>query len=278
MISIDQLVLNTGFSEKQLWFFANNSYRFYYSSEKPKTKFGEKQRDHLGIKMRPVEPSFGPLKQVQKEIGRLLQNIPMPDYVFGSIKNKSNVLNALQHIDNKYFFRVDLNSYFSRITHLQVYNMFKELGFPSNMPSLLTKVTTVRNCLQQGPPTSPVIANLVFLNTGNKIMELIKGHGITFTTYLDDLVFSSKSDFKFLTQTILSIIKGNGFYLNQKKIYYQTNMTEVTGIFLHNGQFAFFPGMVERAKTNSQTAAYIKYAEKCFVEYMKRKKIDLSTL
>ena len=102
-------------------------------------------------------------------------------------------------------------------------------------------------------------------------MELIKGYDITFTTFLDDLTFSSKKDFSRLQTSILETIKKNNFFPNHKKIHYCENICDVTGLFVGNGKLKIHPKMLVAAKTNYKVRKYIAYVMKCYNEYQLRK-------
>src|SRR5688500_2558376 len=99
--------------------------------------------------------------------------------------------------------------------------MLRENNFSPTVAKTLTELTTYSGALPQGPPSSPIISNLVFVETGNLLFKTASELGITFTTYLDDLTFSSKEDFKSLIPNFLQIIKSQGFIVNHKKIGYR---------------------------------------------------------
>src|SRR5689334_20435078 len=107
-------------------------------------------------------------------------------------------------------------------------------GYCWEAARVLTKLTTYQYRLPQGAPTSPVIANLAFKQTALQLLEVVKGQDITFTTYLDDLTFSSKKDFRHLTQLILETINTNKFQPHSDKINYSENICDVTGLFVGN--------------------------------------------
>lgn len=218
---------------------------------RPKMKFGKPQHDKKGIiKLRELHTSLYPLKELQSTIyQKIPKPIKLPDYAYGSAPERNNVLNALQHCRNRYFLTIDLKNYFSLIKEKQVEKMFLRNGFSIDIATLLARLTTYRGFLPQGPPTSPAISNLVFAETGLKLLDLCKQNGITFTTYLDDLVFSSKHDFKELLPEILQIVKDGGFYLHPEKIHYRKNSSEVTGLIVRNGCLFFTKQMLEREDT-----------------------------
>lgn len=197
------------------------------------------------IKWRELHTSFYPLKKVQAIIHhRILSSIQLPDYAYGSVHKRNNILNALQHCRNKYFLTIDLKDYFHLIKEKQVLKMFLTNGFSSKMSTLLTCLTTYKGFLPQGPPTSPTISNLVFVKTGLKLLSLCKQNDITFTTYIDDLMFSSKHDFKDLISEILEIIKAGSFCPHPSKIHYRKNSAEITGLIARNGRVFFTKEMM----------------------------------
>jgi len=243
---------------KMLYLVYNNIDNYYYEKRQPKTKYGKPQKDNKGIRYRDLLPSMYPLKGMQEKLNFLLQTLELPFYAYGSVKGSNNILNAREHIGNKYFFSVDLKNFFSNITHHQVFKMFLRNKFSPAASNILTKLTTYRGGLPQGAPTSPIISNLVFVETGKKLMEATKSYQITFTSYLDDLTFSSKSDFKPLTYKFLEILKEDKFYLNHKKIYYKTYMPEVTGLVIHQNKLHPILSMKKRAQENRYVANYLK--------------------
>jgi RNA-directed DNA polymerase len=169
------------------------------------------------------------------------------------MKGKSNISNARQHLGNKYFFTADLKSFFPSITYRMVYNTFISYRFSPDVASVLTRLTTYKGGLPQGTPTSPLLSNLVFVPTGNKILELIKPYNIRFTTFLDDFTFSSRTDFKHLTSKILKIIQQDNFWLSHKKIFYKTKSPEVTGITIEGNKLLPHSKILKKQKqTNNR--------------------------
>jgi RNA-directed DNA polymerase len=257
--TIKHLAYVLGSSNQKLLYIIANLDQYYYSHRQPKKKYGEDQKDEKeNIKYRNLCISRYPLKKIQKRIHNLLRQIKLPEYAFGSVKGKNNILNARRHISNKHFFSTDLKDFFPNINHRQVFRMFRQNNFSPTVSRILTQLTTYKGSLPQGPPSSPIISNLVFVETGKKLTYAIKDHNITFTSFLDDLSFSSKSDFKHLTQPLIQIIKADNFYINHKKITYKVSRPEITGAVIHGNQLWPIKKMQERAKENPYIAAYIK--------------------
>ena len=166
----------------------------------------------------------------------MLRKAKIPNYVYGGIKGKNNVLNARYHQGNKFVFTTDLKSFFPSISYKQVFNMFLREGCTPTIARILTKITTINYQVPQGIPTSTLIANLVFKPTGEKIALLAKKNHIKFTTFVDDITLSCKVDFKALIPSFLSIIQKDGFTINHKKTHYKTKNPVITGVICQNNR------------------------------------------
>lgn len=244
-------------SDVEVSFILKNLDNFYAFKRQPKIKYGEYQKDRSGnIRYRDLDIPGYTLKSRQKCITRLLNQIALPEYMYGSISGKNNILNAQQHLTQKYFLTIDLKNFFSNISHHQVYDVFIRNTFSPSVSSILTKLTTYHSCLPQGAPSSPVIGNLVLKDTCHELFQFAKANRITFTSFLDDLTFSSTHCFKILMPRFINIIKRNGFYPSYKKIHYRKGYCEVTGLFV-KGKILELPyQMVRKAKTNMHLKSY----------------------
>lgn len=212
--------------------------KYYYLISNPKInkKTGLQFIDKLGRpRTRDLYPSKGLLKEIQVKLyHRILKPIKLPKYAFGGVEKRDNVLNAKTHQGNKFFFNTDLRNYYPSIDNEQVFSMLVSRGFTIEVARLITKLTTYKGQLPQGTSTSPYIANLVFVKAGNQLKKLAEIHNLTFTTFVDDITFSSKVDFKAIVPQIIEIITSNGFLISHDKTFYQTCMPKVTNVIVMN--------------------------------------------
>lgn len=249
----------------------------YYQRSRPKIKYGEFQRDDSGhIKYRDLLIPSYILKSRQQRIARLLSGIILPVYMFGSIKERSNIQNARQHLNHQYFFTLDLKKFFPNINHHQVNKMLCRNGFSFSVSRILTQLTTYQASLPQGAPSSPVIANLVFMPTGNRLNELAKMNKIIFTTFLDDLTFSSDHCFKKLIPEIIKIVKLGGFYPAYDKMHYRKGYSEVTGLFVKGDRLELPYSMNKKTRENHHIKSYKEQVRKynsvspCLIKHCKK--------
>jgi len=247
----------------------------YYRKVQPKMKFGKPQPgENDTIKLRHLEPPVLSLKILQQKICTLLQKIELPRCMYGAVEGSNNIINALQHIENNFFLTIDLKDFFIRISNKQVHHVFMANGCSWEAARILTKLTTYKGSLPQGAPSSPVLANLAFANTARQLETFAKEYNITFTVFLDDFVFSSKTDFQLLVPDILSIIRTNRFFPHNKKIHYRENTCEITGLIVGKGKLKLVPEMQKEALHNARIRGYAKSVEKHYQVYLLSKGKD----
>ncbi|ABM36663.1 reverse transcriptase family protein [Polaromonas naphthalenivorans] len=104
------------------------------------------------------------LKIIQKRINRFVfGNVIYPDYLFGGIEGRDYVKNARVHANAKSLITLDIKNFYPSIREEYVFKIFKHFcKFPDSVANLLTKLTTLDNCVPQGACTSSHLANLVF--------------------------------------------------------------------------------------------------------------------
>ncbi len=186
------------------------------------------------IKKRIIRPSLRELKSIQKSIHtNILAKIILPNNIHGGIKKHSNITNGKAHKGNKYQFTTDLQDFYPSVNNKLVYATFLELGYSNYIANMLTKLTTWKNELPQGTPTSTQIANISFLKTDKRLIELCQKLNIKYTRYVDDLTFSAQFDFSDSIREIIEIILSSGFKMSRRKTIYKGNQT-ITGIDVFN--------------------------------------------
>lgn len=199
------------------------------TTNQPILKNGEVQK-------RQINSTKEPLKQIQKRIYKFFKQVKVPPYAFGGVPQKDNILNAKKHQGNKYIFTTDLKSFFPSISNKNVYNLFVDLGCTPEISRILTQLTTFKYQLPQGVPTSTLLANQIFKKTGDKLCQFSVDKNLTFTSFVDDLTFSSKSDFKEYIPNIISIITDDGYKISHSKTKYKTKNPIITGVVCQNNR------------------------------------------
>jgi len=131
---------------------------------------------------------------------------------YGFIRNRNCVEHAIQHIGYEYTISMDLENFFESVNKEHVSKYLNE--------------ETIEKCFildapQQGIPTSPLIANLAFIDCDKEIINTLEKNNIfsVYTRYADDLVvsFDNKKDIRKIISLITKIVNSAGFKINKKK-------------------------------------------------------------
>lgn len=243
--------------------------KFYYEKvEVKKDKEGQPKIKKGKVQQRVLNPSLRRLKIIQSRIlNNVLLPLELPDYAYGGIRGRDNILNAKVHQGKKYNFTTDLKDFFPSIRHKQVYEMFIRYKFSPDVAKYLTQLTTYKGKLPQGTPTSPIISNLVFVKTGQKLQQFAKENRITFTSFVDDLTFSAPLDFKRKAQYIIETLIQDGFKISHNKTFYKTKNPVVTGLVVKNNGLGLTDSFkiklqITEGKTEAQIKGLAQYAKR----------------
>ncbi|MDH0144695.1 reverse transcriptase family protein [Aquipseudomonas alcaligenes] len=148
-----------------------------------------------GRKRREIyAPKVG-LKLFQRWIGHhLAEALNYPDCVLGFVPHKSGVFSAANtHCSARWVYSLDLKDFFSQVTGERLSAPLIDLGYSQKSTSIILKICLFNGFLPQGSPASPVLSNLAFEPTDRELSNLAKQHGVRYTRYADDLVFSGEA-------------------------------------------------------------------------------------
>ncbi len=189
---------------------------------------------------RLIEAPKSDLKRVQRWIAdQILSPIPVHPSVHGFVLGRSPVTSAQIHVGNRMVLRIDLRDFFPSITSRRVAGLFRTIGYPDHVTSLLTGLCTnrtwrgavdantnpalhlVESHLPQGSPASPQISNACAWSLDCRLSGLAKRFGALYTRYADDLIFSGGKEFELRLSRFrilaLAIIHHEGFSIRASK-------------------------------------------------------------
>ncbi len=210
LVTTETLSTILGVSHKLLWAMASVPDRYYRQFHIPKRRGGSRQ----------IATPRVFLKVVQRWI---LLNIlyvrQMPPFVTGFTPGRGLLDNASFHVGKRHLLKIDIQDFFPSIGFLQVERVFREFGFPSRVVSLLTKLCLLNGVLPQGAPTSPQLANLVFLPCDMEISALAEDNRLSYSRYADDLTFSSLEAIPpGFVRDVINLIERHMFRVNPEKL------------------------------------------------------------
>jgi len=154
---------------------------------------------------------------------------------------------AAQHRNARWLVKMDVTNFFESVLEPKVYGVFRSFGYQPLMAFELTRLCTrIRKGgpkrhkvndiarigqyrsrslghLPQGAPTSPLLANLAAFDLDCELNTLATSHGMVYTRYADDIVFSSSADDWSKSKAVAllkqghDILKAHGFQPNLAK-------------------------------------------------------------
>lgn len=186
-------------------------------------------------KPRLVQEPKDLLSVVHKNIFKFLSKIKVPDYIHSTIKNRSYISNAKMHIGTIRTIKYDIKSFFPSVKAFQISKFFTEkMLCSSDVSALLTKLCTYNQALPTGSPISPALSFLTFQDLFDELSRLAEANNLTFTLYVDDLIFSGENINNGLTYEVRKIIANHGLTHHERKtrFYRKGEFKLITGILV----------------------------------------------
>ncbi|MBI4441767.1 MAG: RNA-directed DNA polymerase [Acidobacteria bacterium] len=207
-----------GVDQNYLYTLASRAGAYYFPFPK-RTKPRPFQKKTKPFKRRIIDNPSEELKVVQLRINdRLLRPLSFPPYMFGGVKRKRVLDNVHIHLKAKVLVKIDLASFFPSITNRHVYQVWQDLlGCSPEISSLLTRLTTFERHLPQGAPTSTLLANLVLHLIDGPIRSECERLGIRYSTWVDDLAFSSENP-RPIINFVISALRRESLRISRRKL------------------------------------------------------------
>ena len=176
------------------------------------------------------------LKIIQKWIlENILYKLEVSKFAKAYIPTISVKDNVRFHRKQKYVLKLDIKDFFSSLSEIHVYKIFKKIGYTDSLSVLLSKLCTLKGVLPQGASTSAYLSNLILLDFDKSVSLYCLERSIRYTRYADDLTFSGEFDHKALLNFIDYKLKALGLKLNQSKtrLLRQNQAQVITGIVVN---------------------------------------------
>ena len=150
-----------------------------------------------------------------------LAKVQLPLCAKGFVKHNSYINYLQEHINKKFYMRMDIKNFFDTITIQQIEESLSEFIKTPKVLNYLVELCTLNDKLPQGAVTSPDVSNIIFRRIDQRITKYCQKFDINYTRYADDLLFSSnKLNFKeekWFYKKVKYILKENGFESNYSK-------------------------------------------------------------
>jgi len=153
----------------------------------------------------------------RKIYDHILCKVPLLPCAKGGVLGSSPIDNSALHTNKAVVFKMDIAQCFPSIKPARVLAIFQSLGFGPEAAGLLTKLTTWRNELPQGVPTSNALTNLALVRVDWRISRACEIHGLTYSRWVDDLTVTGSLRLLKLRCMCQRIVQDEGFQLKPEK-------------------------------------------------------------
>ncbi len=176
------------------------------------------------------------LAEIQRRLLRhLLRPIPQHPASHGGVRGRSVATAVAPHCGRTTVIRADLTGFFGSIRPGRVWELLRTAGLPEGVAHTVTGLVTTsaptafarldpglrHPHLPQGAPTSPALAGLVSYSLDRRLAGLAGHHGVAYTRYVDDLIFSGGPRLRdrrsWFVERVRDIVRDEGFRVNERK-------------------------------------------------------------
>jgi RNA-directed DNA polymerase len=199
----------------------------YYTSFKRQKKDGT---------FREITPPIKFLKVIQRRIKNHLEShLEWSSVVHGGIKDRSVVTNAKPHIGKRWVANLDISKFFPSTTKQMIENALMRCGIDKAAAGVLAELTTFKDSLPQGCPTSSLLGNLCLEPMDSKYMAFCRKYGFAYTRFVDDITVSGNKELKPFRGTFIGFIADAGYQVAPHKIFFKGAHEQqlVTGLIVN---------------------------------------------
>jgi len=206
-------------TSQALTFYLYYQKKAYFSFQIPKKSGG----------VRSIEAPDPFLKEVQQLIYQALSCVYQPPLsAKGFVAGRTIRDNAVPHAGKRYVLNLDIQDFFPSISFFRVRAVLHKVLLPGLHPDVadwLARLCCHKGSLPQGAPTSPILSNIVCMRLDRTLYYLSRNLGVSYSRYADDITFSSNEDLfgDDFMEKISTILREEGFEINQKKVRLQRN-------------------------------------------------------
>lgn len=233
----------------------------FYENKRSKKRYSKQPKDYTSKKYRRFTDVKEPRKTALKQLNKYLSELRIPNYVFAKTDG-GYVKNANRHKGNTSFLLIDIASFYPNCKFKYVKNFFMSgAGFKmkNDLAQRMAELVTIPSynkkvrIIPQGFPTSTLISFFSYRQMFAELNKLALEYRLIFSTYVDDVTFSTKDD-KFDFESIIEKIDD---ILNR---YGHSRKIEKTQIcHLDNGECPTITGIwIKRYKVRASSKMYRK--------------------
>lgn len=204
---------------------------------------------HGGVRhiVRPSDTLSSVCKNLHRALSAELA-YETPDHVHGFVKGRSIKTNAREHLAKDCVLRVDLQEFFPSIRKTTIVDVLMREGLDEDAATLTSRIVTIDGTLPIGLSSSPLLSNLAFKGTDDTLAAFAVEQGLSFTRYVDDLIFSGTGVNDDTLGSVRAIVEGGGWTINDRKTAFMRRggPQYVTGLYVGREDGPHIPRRIKR--------------------------------
>ncbi len=140
-----------------------------------------------------IEAPKPKIKAIHRRFAALLAQIETPDYLHSSVKKRSYVTNARDHVAEQSTAKVDIKKFYRSSRSGQVYSFLtNDLEWSGDVAGLMTRILTHNGHLPTGGNASPLLSFWVYKDLFDAVNEVARESSAVFSLYVDDMTLTGR--------------------------------------------------------------------------------------
>ncbi len=204
-------------------------------------------------KRRLVEHPLPSLSRIQKKIFCLLSKIELPVYLHSSVKKRSHITNASEHLKKGKTFKLDIAKFFPSTTQEQVFQFFNQkMHCSPHVSDILAKICTCNGHIPTGGSHSQILAFFTHKEMFDEIYRISRENDLIMTCYCDDVTITGENLTLEIKNLIRKIIKKSGLKIKKTKErgYGVNDSKKITGVIIKKEEKEFLITYIKKFMNN----------------------------
>lgn len=182
-----------------------------------------------GRKIQEPKPA---LQKIHGRVHQLLSRVETPGYLHSSVRGRSYITNAREHISDEPGAKLDLKKFFPSVTRHALFQFFyRRMRCARDVAGLLSHLLTCEGRLPTGSKASSILAFYCFKEMFDELHALAAQRGLVLTCYVDDITFTGTGASQCLPDA-REIIASHGMRSHKVKSFSQGHPRVVTGVLV----------------------------------------------
>lgn len=195
-------------------------------------------------KVRHVEEPRSFLKRLHRRLFDLLKRVEKPAYLQSGVKGRSHVTNARLHANAAPLVKLDIRKFYPSVGQAMVFRFFhQQMRCSRDVSGLLAKLCTFEGHIPLGSCVSQLLAYFSAKTMFDELASLAERQGVTFSCYVDDLVFSGAHATPSLLWRAKQVVHAHGLRYHHARSYRADQRKLVTGVMISGNRISARPAV-----------------------------------